>query len=437
MATEARDGTEASEPPPVAASAAPSTLSRRERVRANPLFETFQGRDFRFYWLATFAYFLVFGAQRFTFVWLVVDISGRAGLAGLTGFALGIPAFFVTLPAGVWADRLHRGRMVTSTNLAGAAVTFTVALLIWGDVMSVPLALGAALALGLATAMTQPPLTAIVPLIVPRERLMSAIVLRTMGQNLAQIFGAAIGGGAIAAWGFGGGFALQAGCYGLAALAMFAVRVPPLAQAPGERPPMRTQLLEGLRFVFGNPALRALMLIMAASGLFMLGPVFVLVPVIAEEKLGQEAFAAGLLFAATGSGMLLMSVVLASRRDLRGKGRLFLVNMVIGAPVLAMMGLAPWYWLLAASMFAWGLGGGIFVNMNQTLLQMNTPDRVMGRVMSISVLCIAGVLPLGSLLAGVAAEVVGADVYMVICGAVLLVVAVAAYARQPELRAME
>jgi hypothetical protein len=89
-------------------------------------------RDFRYYWIATFFYFLVFGAQRFAFVLLVLELTDRAGLGGVAGFALGIPAFFITLPAGVWADRLRpaqdgdggeRGGFVVMTVAAMFAVT--------------------------------------------------------------------------------------------------------------------------------------------------------------------------------------------------------------------------------------------------------------------------------------------------------------------------
>jgi predicted MFS family arabinose efflux permease len=416
------------------APAAPGLLAR---LRGSPLAATFANRDFRLYWAAALAYSIVVGSQRFVFVWLVLQISDHAGLAGVVGFALGIPAFFITLPAGVWADRLHRGRMVALTAAGSGLVALAIAATIWLGVISVGVALVGALAMGTMGAGTQPPLAAIVPSIVPRERLMNAIVLRTMGQNLAQILGASIGGAAIALWGFGGAFSVQAICYGTAALLMLAVRVPPTPQAEGDRPPMLAQLREGLGFVWRDRALRALMFIMVASGLFMLGPAFVLIPQIARDRLGQGAFSAGMLFAVMGAGMFVMSVILASLPRIERKGRLFLLNMFVAGPVLAAMGLAPWYVLLAALMFAWGLGGGIFVSLNQTLLQLNAPDRVMGRVMSISALSIAGLIPLGSLLAGAMAEVVGAEAYMVFCGTAIFVAAGVAYATQGDLRRMD
>src|SRR5690606_7976603 len=223
-------------------------------------------RNYAAYWFANFAYFLVFGAQRFAFVLLVLEITDRAGLGGLAGFAIGIPAFFITIPAGVWADRLDRRRVVMLANSGGAVVATTVAVLWWSGVLEVWLALLMALAAGTLTAMVQPAMTAIVPMLVPRERLMSGIALRTMGQNLAQIFGFTIAGVSIGLVGFGGAFAVQAAIY-LAAVSMMALVRLPAALPSRERQSMLGQASAGLRFVFGDPALRSLVLLSVVAGI--------------------------------------------------------------------------------------------------------------------------------------------------------------------------
>lgn len=406
------------------------------RVRRSPALSVFEIRDYRYYWAASFTYFIVFGAQRFVFVLLVLELTDSAGLGGVTGFALGIPAFFISLPAGVWADSMDRRRLVMFANLGGAAAVLVVATLAWTGVLGVSLTLLLALAAGAAAATAQPALTAIVPSIVPRERLMNAIVLRTVGQNLAMVIGSVIGGGAIALIGFGGAFALQSALFLVVALLMMTVRAPVPVQAP-DAPGMWGRVAEGLRFLFRDRALRALVVLLAVSGLFMLGPAFVLVQEIARTKLGVGPFQNSLLFAITGAGMLLVSVVLASLPRLERKGYWFLLNTLLAGPFLIGMAWSQWYPVTALFMFLWGAGGGVFVNLNMTLLQSNTPDRMMGRVMSISVLSIAGLIPLGSLLAGAGAEVVGADWYLGFSGAVLLVAVAAIFATSRELRAMD
>jgi len=392
---------------------------------------------YRSYWIANFVYFLVFGAQRFAFVLLVLELSDNAGLGGVVGFALGIPAFFITVPAGVWADRLDRKTMVLASNLGGAVVAGAAAALAAADVISVPLAMALALAAGVVAASVQPPLTAIVQMIVPPARLTQGIVLRTMGQNLAQFFGTAIGGVTIALLDYRGAFAVLAGGYLLVAASMLGVRLPAAAPSAAARPPMWAAAKESARFVFGDRALRGLVIFSVISGLFMLGPTFVLIPQIGREKLGVGAGPNSLLLALLGVGMFVMSLFLLTRREVRRKGHWFAVNLLWAGPVMIATGWSSHYWLTAVLMTLWGLGGGVYVNLNQTLIQSNTPNAMMGRVMSIYSLSIAGIIPLGSLLAGAGAAAIGADRYQMLSGLILGIAAVWGFLTLRELRALD
>jgi MFS family permease len=452
-----------------AAAAAVAPQGRVARIRQSALAETLGIRAFRFYWTSTFFYFLAFGTQRFVFVWLVLELSDNSGLAGVTGFALGIPAFFITLPAGAYADRMDRRRMVVGANIAGGLVSLAIAALIWTDVITVGLAITMALATGVTTAATQPPLMALIPTLVPRERLMNGIVLRTMGQNLAMVLGASVGGVVIDIWDIGGSFAILTVAYVLSTLAMMRVRsqasavAMPLAGGPSAsgasgagpssngasggassngasgagRPPLMTSVREGLVFIYRNPGLLGLVVLLASMGLVMLGPVFVLVPQIAKDDLGQSATGASILFAITSVGMFLMSVVLASMSDLRHKGALLLITLMIGGVIVAGIGASQWYAVTAVMMFLWGLGGGIIVNLNQTLAQTHTPDEMMGRVMSVVALAIAGMMPLGMLAAGGGSVLTGAGEWLILCGAVLTLLGVVMWLRLPALRTMD
>jgi MFS family permease len=422
---------------PEAQPAEPPRLGRIARFRASPLGETIGLRSFRFYWTASFFYFIAFGAQRFTFVWLVLELSDNEALAGLTAFALGIPAFFITLPAGAYADRLDRRRMFMVSNALGGLVSFGAAVLIWTDVMSVPLAIATAIAMGIATAATQPPLTAIVPTIVPRERLMNGIVLRTMGQNLGMILGVAVGGITIQLWDLGGAFAVLGIAFFLGILSMMGVRIPPLPTTEGPAPALWAQVREGLSFIYHHDGLRNLIILMGIVGFFMLGPIFVLMPVIARDDLGQNAFWSAQLFTFTSIGMFGMSVALASIGGLNQKGKWMLGSLIMGGANLVLLGWSPWYPLTAFLMFIWGLGGGIQVNLNQTLAQSNTPDHMMGRVMSVVMLSIAGLMPLGSLIAGWGAGRFGSGEWLAGCGLLLILLGILSWTRLPALREMD
>lgn len=417
-------------------SVAETTVAAEPEVRPRVgTFAAFASPAFRLYWASTSAYFLVQGMQRFAYVWLVIAISDRPGVAGVAGFALGIPVFLITLPAGVYSDRIDRRKIIAGSHSVAVVGTLAVAALIWAEMMTVELALLTAVAVGVTTAVSQPSIQAVVPSLVPGERLMNAIVLKNMGQTLAMMLGAGVVGVVITLWGIGAAFAAQAGAYALAALLMAAVRLPPQPAAEARRS-MRTEISEGIRFVVADRRLLALVLLSMFTGLFMLGPVFVLLPEIAKERLGQGADTAGLLFLLTSAGMFTMSFLLASRQSMPNKGMLFLISLTISGPIVMGLGLSSWYPLTALLMFVWGLGGGIFININQTLVQSHTPPEMMGRVMAIYSLAIAGFMPLGSLLAGLGASAIGASEWLVVSGAVLGPIALLALFTQGSLRRM-
>jgi len=392
---------------------------------------------YRNYWLANFCYFLGFGAQRFAFVLFVLELTDRAGLGGLVGFALGVPAFFITVPAGVWADRFDRRRMVSVSFLAGAILLGMLSAATFAGAVNAIVAMSAALAVGFVIASVMPPMTAIVQMIVPTERLVNGIVLRTMGQNLAQFVGAVTGGVTIAAFDYGGAFAVLSGLYVLALIFMQRVRLPDRPVLTQARPSMRVAATEGARFVFGRSELRALVLASTMTGLFQLGPIFVLIPEIARTKLEVGAGLNSLLLAFTSIGMLAMSAFLATRRGLSRKGFWFLLNLLVAGPAMVLMGATDWYALTAVAMLVWGLNGGVHINLNQTLIQMNTANEMMGRVMSIYMLSIAGLIPLGSLLSGVVAEFIGADGALMGAGLIFGIYSVIAFITQRDLRSLD
>lgn len=397
--------------------------------------EAFRSRPFRYLWVNTFTFFMVMGIQRFAFVWLVLDLTSGPKAAGIVTFALGIPVLFVALPAGVLSDRVNRRTLLMTSQGVATGVMALTAVLIWAGAMTVPLAVLMALLAGSATAMTQPVRAAIVPTLVERDRLMNAIVLTTLGMNVSMIVGPAVGGASIRLWGLGGSFAVQGAILALGWLMLMPLRVPHVARSAGGSEPMQ-DLREGLRFVVGERRIFLLILLLVISGMLMMGPSSALIPQIAKEELGKEALAASLLFAFVGVGMMATSLLLASLSDLRNKGGWFVASLVLGGTVFAAIGLSPYYALTAVFMVIWGMGGGFFMNLNQTLIQGNTPHELMGRVMSIHTLGFMGLTPMGALLAGGMASVVGAPEWVAISGMTLTLVSGFILVTQPALRRM-
>lgn len=424
MATLARQPTE------------PAPLPEDDDGRGQTL-RAFRSRAFTLLWLNTFLFFMVQGIQRFAFVWLVLDISNdRSGAAGIVTFALGIPVLFIALPAGVLSDRMNRQRLLSVSQGAAAMVMALMAVLVFTDVMSLSIAVVMAMATGACVAVAQPVRASILPSIVEKPRLMNAIVLTTIGMNTSMIIGPVLGGVAIHFWGIGGAFAVQAAILGLAWLVIIPFKVPAaVSSATGRRHPIQ-DFKDGISFVVGHRPIALLILLLVMSGMLMMGPSGALIPQIAKEELGAGPFAASALFVFVGIGMMGTSFLLASRRDMANKGGFFIGSLIAGGIIFASFGLSTEYALTALFMLFWGISGGFFMNLNQTLIQSNTPLDLMGRVMSIHTLAFMGITPMGALGAGFMADVVGAPTWVAISGFTLTGIAIIVLLTQPKLRRM-
>jgi MFS family permease len=374
--------------------------------------------QFGWLWVNAVAFTMIATAERFTFVWLVIEtLDGPSWSAGAVLFCLGLPVFLLVLHAGALADRYDRRRLLLTTQAAGVIVTALAAVMVGTGVMTVHLALLPAAALGCAMAFGLPIRSSLVSAVVPRELLMRAIVTNTVGVNVAMIVGPVIGGLAVRRFGIAWAFALESLLFAVGFLAVRPLRLPPPAPPPAPsaaRPvgegrwetlrhldrSIRASIAEGLRFVWSSPSLRALFFLLTVGGFLMMGASAALLPQIARDEFGKDADAASALFAFMGVGMTGTSLFILTRRTLGRRGLVFLVFMVGGTLGQVLQGFAPTYAVLAGLMVLWGITGGWYVNLNQTLIQAATPLDTMGRVMSLNVLANSGLAPLGSLLAG-------------------------------------
>ena len=389
---------------------------------ARPVREVLASADFRRYWLAQLLSALGNGSLRFTFVWLALDLSDASSAPGLVGVALGLPGLFITIPAGVWSDRHDRRRLIVGVQLAAGAVLVLTAVATWADVMSVPLAALLAAVLGGLLAAAAPALQALVAALVPPERLMTGVALQGMAANLALLFGAVVGGGTIALAGIGGAFAVLAVLQVLAAVAMSRVHL--VARSTGPRRGMRGDIGEGIRFVIGTEPLRSLLGVGMLAG-FMWGIVSVLLPEVARDVLGLDAFRASLLFASLGIGLMATSMLLASRQHIARPGLLIAIALSSGlGACVVVMGLSRSYALTLAVMLVWGIGGGTSMTLQRGLLQRQTPDELMGRVMGVNALTMIGSFPLAAGVASGLSSAMGPADALVVTGVVAMVGAV-------------
>jgi predicted MFS family arabinose efflux permease len=375
---------------------------------------------------------LIQSTQRFAYVWLVLELGGGAREAGIASFAMGIPILFLSLPAGALSDRMNRRTLLAWSQLGAMVVSGVTAAFIVTDRITIGATYALAAAMGATTAYGQPVRQAIVPSIVPTHRLHNAVALMALAMNGSFMAGPALGGAMIAGWGLGTAYTIQTAIYAIALVTLIGLRLPDVVRRADRH--MGREIRHGLSFIVHHRGIRVLVSLLMVFGLLMIGPFQALLPVIARENLGRDALDTGLMFASLGTGMLLTSLVLASARDIRRKGLLFTINYIWGGIGFSLIGWSRSYALTLVVLFFWGVGAGLFINLNQTLIQSNTPHDLMGRVMSVHTLSFIGIGPIGALVAGPAADAFGPGEWIMGCGAFIAATAVFALATQPEIR---
>lgn len=395
------------------------------------------GTGFWYLWVNAVSLSLIASADRFAFLWLVEDTLGSPTWAsGLIVFSLGAPVCALVLAAGALADRHDRRRMLLTTQLAGLIVLVLGAVLVWTGAMNLGLAVLVALAFGSVMAFAMPVRSSLVPALVGTERVMQAVVMMTVGSNVAMIVGPLLVGGVIERAGVGWAFAVQATGFAVGLAAAWPIRVPPHPPV-ADRRRLRAEIAEALRFVWRHPVLRPLFVLLVVGGSLMGGPAFTLLPRIARDEFGREASEAARLFALMGIGMVATSLLLMRFRSrLRRRGLIFMSFMLFGTIDQVFQGVVPGFGGLELLLLAWGLTGGMYTNLNQALIQELTPRDRMGRVMALSTMVNAGLLPIGGLLSALVASVIGARHTVSLCGALAAVCVVATWGRSRDLRSL-
>ena len=191
--------------------------------------------------------------------------------------------------------------------------------------------------------------------------------------------------------------------YLLGFIVLIGLELPPSANAHRRR--LRDEIFQGLRFIQNDPAVRSFFVLLSASTLFMMAPWIVLGPQLAREEAGANGSQTTLMFALLGVGQFATSMfIMRMNRLLVRKGLWFMLALCWGSSVQMFLGQTSSIWTMSLFLFFWGVGGGFYMNLNQTLIQNNTPREVMGRVMAIHSLLMSGLAPAGALAVGLVAR---------------------------------
>ena len=374
---------------------------------------------YRAIWLA--ALFSNIGSffQTVAAAWLMKELTdSSATWVGLMLAANLLPLLFLSLISGVVADTIDRTKvMLVAQSLMGSAAA-AMAVLTVMDLITPGLLLGLGLLMGVGVAFNLPAWQALVPDLVPRGMVASAVALNSAGFNVARAIGPALGGLIVATVGPELGFGLNAISY-LAVIVVIAVVGSRLKLPAHDNTSMTNAIAQSIRYARFTPAFRRLLGLVA---------LFAITSAVLQatlpnrtSELGGSETTYGILLGFMGAGALVGALLrprLVARLGVRSVPTTIVVFGAAGVTV----GLAPSSLVAAAGMVVAGAAWVLTLTTVNASSQLMAPEWIRGRAMSLYTLAFSGIYPIGSILSGALADLIGAGGAMVVfsAGAIIL-----------------
>jgi MFS family permease len=397
------------------------TIDAPVSSRLPATFRALRHRNFQLFFGGQFISLTGTWMQNVAQSWLVYRLTGSVVLLGMIGFASQIPVFLLTPIGGATADRYNRHRILLITQSVAMLLAFVLAFLTLTERIQIWHLFVIASGFGIANAFDIPTRQAFAVDMVGKEDLINAIALNSSMFNGARIVGPAIAGILVAAVGEGWCFFGNAVSYIAVLSGLLMMNITPVIRPRAGS--TFSNIAEGFGYVIRTKPVLALLLLLGLVSVTGM-PYAVLMPIFADQILGGGSSTLGFLMGASGSGALIAALVLASRRHVFGLGRWVVLACAGFGISLILFSLSRNFWLSAAILVPVGFAMMTQMSSSNTLIQAMIPDELRGRVMSVYSMMFMGMAPLGSLLAGMLAGIIGAPETVALGGIVCLASAI-------------
>jgi MFS family permease len=399
-------------------------------------FRALRYRNFRLFFIGQGLSVMGTWLQQVAMGWLTYRLSGSVWLLGVVAFcgSAGIVAFGMF--TGVLADHVHRRRALRITQSLALFQAVVLAALTWSGHIAVWHLIVLSLWLGLVSAFDVPLRQALwVHLVEDRVDLPNAIALNSVLVNVARVVGPALAGLLLAV-------VSEAVCFALNALSFVAVIVAISRMRWAHEPPPApwrggfwASWIEGYRFVSGYAPARTMLMLVALLA-FTISPYSSMMPAYAKDIYGGGPQTLGFLLSAAGIGALLSTLYLASRSTIRGLARVIAIAATTCSLALAAFSYLSIYPLALVLMVALGAGLMLTSAAVNTILQTIVPDRLRGRLAGFFMLAFLGMAPVGSIVAGALADVIGVRATFALNGLVAATTALWFWRVLPSMRVL-
>ncbi|MDR0711600.1 MAG: MFS transporter [Prevotellaceae bacterium] len=405
----------------------PNNLSVVKQV-----FSSLRSRNYRLYFAGQCISITGTWMQQIAMSWLVYRLTGSLVLLATINLLVQLPSFVISPFSGVITDRFDRHKIITITQFCMMIEAFTLAILMFTGAIAVWQIMALGLYVGVVAAVDAPARQSLTVELVDKKDISNAVALNSAVFNGARLVGPSIGGLIVGWLGEGFCFLINGLSYIAVIGAMLKMRIAPkIYRKRNAR--MLEELGEGVRYINRFLPVKAL-LVMAATISFFGMPLTVLIPAYVGQNLGSDSQMLGFLMSAFGAGALTAAIYLAARKSVLGLAKVVMLCTALFG--LGLMLLACVHTPGVALLLAFPIGFGLIASIASinTLLQTLADDDKRGRVMSIYVMAMVGMTPLGSLLQSWLEKFVSFSLCIFLYGAVCVLAALVFEGFRPVVR---
>lgn len=394
-------------------------------------FAALRHRNFRLFYSGQMISLTGSWMQSVAFSWLVLVLTNSAFYLGVVGALQTLPVLLFSFLGGVVADHTSKLRLLFITQAVLMLLALVLGVLVEVKVVQVWMLCALVFLSGTAMAFDIPVRQAFIVDLVGKADLPNAIALNSTLFNATRVMGPAVGGVIIGAVGMANCFFLNSASFLAVLLALILMKLPPTKPAPWK--PFLKAWRELLDHLLEQRELKLILVLMTTAAVFAM-PYFVLLPILARDTLGVGPRGFGLLMAMSGLGAFAGGLSLARRLTRRPPMPSFLAGLALFLLGLMGLGLCRNYYAALGCMALTGFGLVTQLSTGNSLLQLNVPDELRGRLMSLFGLIVMGFAPVGSILYGVAAHYAGAGPSITGGAVIAFVVAGVVLVKNPDLR---
>jgi MFS family permease len=387
-------------------------------------------RDYRLVWIASVFSAAAIQVRNVAGLYQVYEISGSALQLGITGFLQAFPFVIFGLFAGAVADSFDRKKLLVATMVAQLIPSLLLGLL----TMTGAVQAWHVFTLGFIGALVEvfnwPARAALIPRLVPRSYLMNAMTLNTIIIQTSFLLGPAIGGVLIDQAGLVVAYFTTIGLLLPAGFAIFAMRTSGVPQGEPRRVNLRS-IFEGIEFIWIQRIILSLFLL--DFGVTLVGFYRPILPIFAADVFQTGAAGLGVLYGAPSAGAILGSLAVLMVGDIERKGVMVVIASLIFAASLALLGVSQGFSMAVVATLILGFADSLSVAIRRTVVQLLAPDGMLGRASSLITIFAQATNGLGAILAGAAAQWIGAPNALLLGSALCFVMILAICSAIPQL----